>query len=488
MALTRLLTGIDGVDHILHGGLMAAGVYLVRGSPGAGKTVFANQICFHHVANGGKVGYITLLAESTGRMLDHMGEFSFFHADAVPASVSYVSAFAALKAGGLPGVIALLAAEIRSRQVSLLVLDGLVSVAESARSVQELKLFVSELQAYSAFMNCTILLLQSSSTEAHVTPEQTMVDGVFRLRHELAGSQLERSFQVVKFRGSATIEGLHAMRINSDGITVFPRLEASKTAEVEPLVDGPALSAGVVGFESLSRAGGYPRASVTAVAGCSGSGKTLLGLHFVGQARPQEPALVFGFYESPAALVKIGAGFGLDLESLRQQELIEFMWQPYGFYGLDELADRLLRAIHRTQCKRLFIDGLGGFMSMRAFEERGESFLATLSNELRRLGTTTLMSVESDDLHRFAAPLANLRISAIADNVVRLRIEEKEWLTRRLVSLGKVRGSRLDLSLRELTLTDDGLLVVNNAGFLAAPDAGSRVVPNVNGTADVSRE
>ncbi len=460
MALTRLPTGIAGVDQILHGGLMKAGVYLVRGAPGAGKTIFANQICFQHVAAGGKVGYVTLLSESHSRMLEHMAQFSFFRADAVPSSVYYVSAFAALKESGLPGVTALLAAEIRSRKIDLLVLDGLVTAAESASSVQELKLFVSELQAYSALMNCTILLLQSVSTEEHVSPEQTMVDGVFLLRHDLAGARLERSFQVVKFRGSATIDGLHAMEISSDGITVFPRLEASRTAEVEHLIEGPALSAGVVGFDSLSQAGGYPRASVTAVAGASGSGKTLLGLHFVSQATVQEPALVFSFYESPAVLVKIAASFGLDLESLSKQGVLEFIWQPYGLYGLDELADRLLRALARTQCKRLFIDGLGGFLSTRAFEERGEPFLATLSNELRRLGTTTLVSVESDDLNGFAVPLASHGISAIADNVVRLRIQEQEWLTRRLVSMGKVRGSRLDLSLRELTLSDTGLLVV----------------------------
>jgi hypothetical protein len=54
-------------------------------------------------------------------------------------------------------------------------------------------------------------------------------------------------------------------------------------------------------------------------------------------------------------------------------------------------------------------------------------------------------------------------ISAMADNVVRLRIEEQEGMMRRLVSMGKVRGSRLDLSMRELSLSHAGLLVVADA-------------------------
>jgi len=298
-----------------------------------------------------------------------------------------------------------------------------------------------------------------------------MVDGVFRLRHELAGSRVERSLQVVKFRGSATIDGLHAMQINGDGITVFPRLEAARVAEVEHVINGVAISTGVPGFDSLNQAGGYPAASVTALSGPSGSGKTLLGLHFVGQATSHEPALLFGFYESPAVLVKIAASFGLDLESLCKQKVLEIIWQPYGLLGLDELAYRLLGAVERTRCKRLFIDGLGGFLSVRAFEERGTPFLAALSNELRRLGTTTLVALESDDPEGFTVPLAAHGITAMADNVVRLRLQEQDGLTRRLVSIGKVRGSRLDLSLRELTLSDAGLLVV----------------PDGRGAADVSR-
>ncbi len=471
MALARLPTGIAGVDEILHGGLIKTGVYLLRGQPGAGKTIFANQICFHHAAAGGKVGYVTMLAEQHARMLEHMAEFSFYRAEAVPSSVYYVSAFTALRERGLSGVTDLLAAEIRSRKVDLLVLDGLVTGAETASSVQDLKLFVSELQVYSVLMSCTILLLQSGSPEEQASPEQTMVDGVFRFRHDLVGSRLDRSFQVAKFRGSATIEGSHAMRFNGDGITVFPRLEAARIAEVEHVTDGVAVSTGVPGFDTLSSAGGYPPASVTALAGPSGSGRTLLGLHFVGQATSQEPALVFGFYESPAVLVKIAASFGLDLKSLCKQKALEIIWQPYGVLGLDDLAYRLLSAVERTRCKRLFIDGLGGFLSVRAFEERGTPFLAALSNELRRLGTTTLVALESDDPEGLTFPLAAHGISAMADNVVRLRLQHQDGLTRRLMSVGKVRGSRLDLSLRELTLSDAGLLVV----------------PDVGGAADASR-
>ncbi len=61
--LRRLPTGIAGLDVILNGGLLAGGIYLVLGSPGTGKTILGNQLCFNQVAAGGQAVFITLLSE-----------------------------------------------------------------------------------------------------------------------------------------------------------------------------------------------------------------------------------------------------------------------------------------------------------------------------------------------------------------------------------------------------------------------------------------
>ena len=73
----RRQTGIPGLDRILDGGLLEAGVYIVQGPPGAGKTILANQACFHHASEGGRAVYITLLAESHSRMFGHLRRMAF---------------------------------------------------------------------------------------------------------------------------------------------------------------------------------------------------------------------------------------------------------------------------------------------------------------------------------------------------------------------------------------------------------------------------
>src|SRR5262245_46940138 len=45
----RITTGIDGLDYILHGGLLPGRAYLVHGEPGAGKTTLG----LHFLSAGG---------------------------------------------------------------------------------------------------------------------------------------------------------------------------------------------------------------------------------------------------------------------------------------------------------------------------------------------------------------------------------------------------------------------------------------------------
>jgi KaiC/GvpD/RAD55 family RecA-like ATPase len=42
--MSRVETGVPGLDTILNGGLFKGGVDIVEGPPGAGKTILGNQI------------------------------------------------------------------------------------------------------------------------------------------------------------------------------------------------------------------------------------------------------------------------------------------------------------------------------------------------------------------------------------------------------------------------------------------------------------
>ncbi|HYF58367.1 MAG TPA: ATPase domain-containing protein [Burkholderiaceae bacterium] len=465
--LRRVPTGVPGLDTVIGGGLLEAGVYILQGSPGAGKTILANQICYHHIAAGGRVVYLTLLAESHARMLQHLRTLSYFDERAVPDAIYYASAFDALRTDGLPGVVALLRNEMRNQKAGIVVLDGLVMAANAAGSDEALKLFISEVQAHSALTGCTTLLLASHEPDRPVTPEQTMVDGIVLLRESARGPRRERNLEVVKFRGGATLRGTHAFRIGADGIRVFPRVESALQASPGRAVGRRGAPSGVDGLDRMFDLGGLPDRSVVTVAGYAGSGKTTLALHFLARATPEAPALFFGFYESPETLVDIGRTFGLDLAALQASGALEFAWQHYGEHILDELGYRLLDAVRRSGAKRVVVDGVGGFAATPSFADRGDAYFACLGNELRRMGATTLLTVESGDPLGRTLAVSSSGLSASSDGLLRLRITEEGDAVRRDLAIIKMRNCTYDQRVRGLFLTQTGLRL-----DLRGPDAG----------------
>ena len=457
-ALERFPTGVDGLDTITQGGLLASGVYIIQGVPGTGKTILANEICYRHVANGGRCVYVTLLAESHSRMLQHLQPMAFFDESVIPERLFYVSAFRVLEDEGLKGLIALLRREIRAQQISLLVLDGLVAAEESAPTPRDFKKFIHELQSHAVANGCTCLLL-TSGAGSMVSAEHTMVDGLIELSDEQTGMRAHRTLNVRKFRGSASLRGKHVFRITPEGIRLFPRLEAwlnrpSRT-DVGP---GPKITSG---SESIDRmlSGGICSSSVTGVVGPTGAGKTLFALQFLAQSSKAEPGLMFSFYETPPRLHAKSKAFGHDLSGLMKKGFLELLWQPQAEQLLDELAHRLLGAVEQRGVKRLVIDGIGGFIESVTDAGRIGQFMSCLMNELRARGVATVLTVESSDIVGPAVRMPVMGMSAIIENLIFLRFVEREASLSRLISITKMRNSDYDERVRELFITDKGMSV-----------------------------
>ncbi|MBC7793499.1 MAG: serine/threonine protein phosphatase, partial [Clostridia bacterium] len=278
----RVLSGISGLDVLLGGGFFKAGVYMIQGPPGVGKTVFGNQLCFSHAANGARAVYVTLLAETHSRMMLNIRPFGFYDASKVPQAIYYVSAFRTLEEEGLRGLLELLRREVRGREASILVLDGLVSAEESAESPREFKKFIHELQNQATLLDCTTFLLTSGGGTRGVCPEHTMVDGLLEMGDETRVVRSERFMHVAKFRGGAHLRGRHACEMNDSGIVVHPRIEALLAEPSRP--DRAWVAQLTTGVRSLDTMldGGLPAGTASIVVGPSGIGKTTLGLQFIG--------------------------------------------------------------------------------------------------------------------------------------------------------------------------------------------------------------
>jgi circadian clock protein KaiC len=454
--LKRAPTGVPGLDIVLNGGFIEGGVYIVQGDPGSGKTILANQICFRHIAAGGRVLYVTLLAEAHARLLQQLRTLSFFDEAAIPDSIFYVSAFNALEDEGLPGLLHLLRREVRGRQATMLVLDGFLAAEASAPSEREFKKFIHDLQSLVAAVDCTAFFLTNDDGRRS-RPERTMVDGILLMDRRSAGQRTERSLEVVKLRSSDYLQGRHSYRITSDGHRVFPRFEAMYAAPTRP--DEVSEDRAPTGVPSLDKVigGGFPARSTSAVVGPSGVGKTTLGLYFISQSTADEPGLFFGFFETPPRLLLKAKRLGLDLESLCASGVTEVLWAPPTETLFDEAGHQLLDAVRRRGVRRLVIDGLGGFIGAATDPTRIARFFAALANELRVLGVTTLYTMETRDLFGAHVQVPIDNISSLVENLLFMRFVERRSRMARVMAVVKMRDSDFDPALRHVEIDSRGM-------------------------------
>ncbi|HLU76976.1 MAG TPA: ATPase domain-containing protein [Burkholderiales bacterium] len=458
----RISTGIAGLDSVLGDGLMQHGMYLLEGPPGSGKTILSAQICFHHAHAQRKTLYVTLIAESHGKLLNNLRAFDFYDPALVPERFILMSGYQELKTSGLPGLLQLVARALAEHRPSVLVIDGYRSLRMLAPDAATTAEFIYELNTLITTTKSLCLLL-APRDDSGAWAEKTLMDGVIELHRFSVGMRSVREVEVHKLRSSAPIEGRHAFKICSAGIRVFPRLEASAPfRNAAPDREATRCTFGIEGMDDMLH-GGVLRDSATCLLGPPGSGKTIFGLHFLHQGlQAGDTGLHFGFYESPAQLLDKAANLGLDLNEAHRNGQFDILWQPALECRPDELAMQLLENVWQRKARRVVIDGLEGFMQSAVRPERIGRFFNALVGELRRQQVACLYT---EEVPLFAREVSHgtLATSAIVDNQILLRFVRHEAGMRRTVAVLKQRESGHDHGVREFWIERGGIRVASDS-------------------------
>jgi circadian clock protein KaiC len=197
---------------------------------------------------------------------------------------------------------------------------------------------------------------------------------------------------------------------------------------------------------------GYWRGSSTLVVGPAGSGKTLMGLHFVlCGAELGEPGLIATLQENPSQLERMAQGFGWSLDA----EGVELMYRSAVDIYADEWVYEVLALIERSKARRLLIDSLDDLRRGAADGNRFREFLYSLLQRCARADVSVLLTMETLDLYGIER-LSTEGISNLSDNVILLQYLRGDSRVKRGMTVLKSRASRHDPAIREFEITSEG--------------------------------
>ena len=454
----RLSTGIPDLDTILGGGLDPGSTVAIAGVPGSGKTVLAQQICFHLATAEHPALYYTTWSEPHTKLIRHLRQFEYFEESAIGVRVHLLH-LPSIGSGPDAGaaITAELAATALQRQPSVVVVDsskalhGLLDRERHRQTVWDLSSRVAHSGA--------VLLLVGEYTEAEIDtePEFAVADGILRLSNEAWELTDRRHLRVLKMRGAAPLPGVHSMRISSRGISAFPRAETLVAAEVAEATGERAPFAQPELDEIVG--GGIPRGDVALLLGPSGAGKTVLGLSWVAAGLAAgERCLITTLQESASelALKARALGWPIIAEALDDGRLRIRHISPSEL-DLDETAV-ILRddlAVHRPS--RVVIDSIAELDLSGRSASGYVTYLRSVAQLVRLSGATGLMTSEiatfgpDTPIHR--------GLSFVFQDVLVLRFLEGRDEVLRALSVFKMRTSRHALHLTGLAITERGLEV-----------------------------
>ncbi len=458
----RVSFGIAGLDDILYGGLPAGHVYLLEGTPGAGKTTIALRLVLSNCEAGRKVLYITLseskqelhaVAASHGWKLDAVPIFELAPQEDSLRPEQQYSVFNPEDVE-LDHLTDLMSKKVDEVQPSVIIVDSLSELRLLARDSFRYRRQTLALKNFFEERNCTVLLIDSQTGDAREPSVHSIVHGVISLEmlHREYGSE-RRRVRVQKIRGSKFREGFHDYRITTGGVVVHPRLVA---AEYRHDQRKDVLSTGIGELDTML-CDGIMRSTSTLLLGAAGVGKSSLASRFACTALDRgESAAIYLFDESMQVYLERSAGLGVDMKHyldngrlhLQQLDPAEI---PPGEFVND------IRARVEDGASVVVIDSLNGWLNAMPGEQYLQLQMHELLSYLGTQGVTTFLVLAQQGV---MGPMqTEIDVSYLADSIILMRYFEARGAIRKAVSIFKKRSGPHESTIREFQLRPGGILV-----------------------------
>lgn len=451
--MKRITSGSAQLDSVLDGGFPANAIHVIMGSPGTGKTILAERIAFTNAVSSRPALYIATVSEPLSKFITYLQEYSFADTSRIGTDVIYAGLGEKL-AEHPEQAVGLVVDLVKMHRPSVLVIDSFKAISDLMPNRETWRRRLFELAGLlSAYQTTSFWIGEYTLDMISTLPEFAVADGIVALLREQHGSRDFRFLRVVKLRGSAFLDGHHALRITPAGLDIFPRLRTPAVAkDYRPIEER--LSTGITGLDRLV-ANGFLRGSTTLLVGPSGAGKTLFGLQFLREGVERgEPGLLVSFEESPIQLARVVQHLGWDPASLLAPGKLDIFFSSPVELQIDTIIRELFQRVEKDGVRRVVVDGLGDLANTADDPLRFRDYLFALTQQFTVLNVTSMLTVENTEGSSCA--FTREGISYLGDNLLFLEMHLDDKLVRTLRIL-KTRGSAHDGARHPISIGPGGV-------------------------------
>jgi circadian clock protein KaiC len=472
--LKRTKTNITGFDELVHGGLPEGRAVVVSGFAGSGKTLFGIEFLYRGMVELNEPGLLVTFEETREDLIKEVAGFGWDLAKLEKEGrLAFVDASRAtgnqMEVGDydLGALIARIKRGIQKVGAKRVIIDGIGSLFLRYKNTLMVRLELLKIIATLKDSGVTAVITAERVSDSEPTSrfgvEDFVADSVIFLYNTVVGRQRERQIEIVKLRGGSHQTGKYPFLISDEGLTVFPR-ETQGFAEQSST---KRTSTGVTGVDAMLD-GGIFRGSTTLLLGQSGTGRTVLGLHFLAEGvRQRERGIFFSFEESRAQILTDAKMIGRDFAGAEKRKLLKVIaWQPEAM-PIEAYLKKIQDIIDEFSPKRVVLDSVTP-LSNSVDEQRFRSFIVSLNTFLKNRQITTVVNYTSGGTLE-SAIAAESDLAVIADNIVVMKFAEIDNKMERVMLIAKSRASAHDKEIRHYTINSKGMCIMGYAGSCVEP-------------------
>jgi circadian clock protein KaiC len=459
-SISKVPTGISGLDEITQGGLPKGRPALICGSAGCGKTLLAMEFLVRGAVQFNEPGVFMAFEENAEELTKNVASLGFDLEDLskkkkIVVDYVYIERSEIEETGeyDLEGLFVRLDHAIKSVGAKRVVIDTIEALFSGLPNLNILRAELRRLFRWLKEQGVTVIITgeKGEGTLTRHGLEEYVADCVIMLDHRVTEQISTRRLRIVKYRGSLHGTNEYPFLIDETGFSVLPitsvGLDHKATDERVPT--------GIPRLDAMLDGKGYYRGSSILVSGTAGTGKTSLAMHLVNEScRRGERCLYLASEESANQIIRNAKSIGINLGPWVKKGLLHFNVARPTYSGLEMHLVTVNKLMKEFRPTIAVIDPITGLTNIGTVEEV-KAMLMRMIDMLKSHYITVLCTSLTHGGHNLEQ--TEIAVTSLMDTWLLVRdIEYNGERTRGLYVL-KSRGMAHSNQIREFLITSNGI-------------------------------